>query len=118
MSTFVDEIISTMIEILTISLKTGMRAKFHQLYISKSLPLQQKWNINVMGYGPSLHDADSYYTIRVFKSIEERQNTEDAFYGSEEWKKGPGAEMLSLIENVSTVVISSETFNGWAGMIK
>jgi hypothetical protein len=72
-----------MIEIFTINLKPGTRDKFHQLYMSESLPLQKKWKIKVVAYGPSLHDEDSYYVIRSFKNLEDRQQTEDAFYGSD-----------------------------------
>ncbi|MEP6950296.1 MAG: NIPSNAP family protein [Ginsengibacter sp.] len=102
-----------MIEIFTINLKPGTRDAFHQLYITKSLPLQKKWNIRVVAHGPSLHDENSYYAIRAFKSLEDRQKTEDDFYNSDDWQKGPRTAMLDLIENYTTIVISEETFKGW-----
>ena len=102
-----------MIEIFTLNLKQGRRDKFHQLFINESLPLQKKWQINVVAHGPSLHDENSYYVIRAFKSLEDRQKTEDAFYGSDDWHKGPRTAILELIENYATIVISAETFKGW-----
>jgi NIPSNAP len=102
-----------MIEIFTLNLKYGTRDTFHQLFVTKSLPLQKKWKINVVAHGPSLHDENSYYVIRAFKSLEDRQESEDAFYGSDDWQKGPRTAMLALIENYATIVISAETFTGW-----
>ena len=107
-----------MIEIFSINLKRGTRDKFHQLYLTKSLPLQKKWKIEVLAHGPSLHDENSYYAIRSFKSLEHRQKTEDAFYSSDDWQKGPRTAMLDMIENYTTIVISAETFKGWSAMIK
>ena len=106
-----------MIEIFSINLKPGTREKFHQLYITESLPLQKKWKINVVAHGPSLHDEDSYYVIRSFKSLEDRQQTEDAFYSSDDWQKGPRTAILGLIENYSTIVISAETLKGWSDIV-
>ena len=106
-----------MIEILTLNLKPGTRDKFHQLFIAESLPLQKKWKIEVVSHGPSRHDDDSYYVIRSFESVEDRQNKEDAFYNSDDWQKGPRTAILGLIENLSTIVVSAETFKGWSDII-
>lgn len=100
---------NTIIEIFTINLKPGTITQFHQLYITESLPLQKKWNIEVVVHGPSLHDENSYYVIRSFRSLEDRQESEDAFYGSDDWKKGPRTALLAMIENYTTAVISAET---------
>jgi len=107
-----------MIEIFTLNLKPGTRDKFHQLYLMESLPLQKKWEIEVVAHGPSLHDENSYYVIRSFKSLGDRQNTEDAFYSSDDWQKGPRTAMLALIENYVTIVVSAETFKGWSDMTR
>ena len=40
------------------------------------------------------------------RSPEERQRSEDAFYGSDEWKNGPREAILAAIENYTTVVIN------------
>ena len=106
-----------MIEILTLNLKPGTRDKFHQLYITESLPIQKKWNIEVVAHGPSLHDEDSYFVIRSFKGLEDRQKLEDAFYSSDDWQKGPRTAILALIENLETIVVSPETIKEWLNTI-
>jgi ketosteroid isomerase-like protein len=65
----------------------------------------ERFKVDVVGYGPSLHDADSYYLMRSFASIEERERSEDAFYGSEEWRLGPREAVLADIDSYTTVVV-------------
>ena len=65
----------------------------------------KRWKVDVVAYGPSLHDADSYYLMRAYPSLDDRQGSEDAFYGSDEWRKGPREAILADIESYTTVVI-------------
>lgn len=65
----------------------------------------QRWQVDVVAYGPSPHDADSYYLIRAYASLEAREQSQDAFYGSAEWREGPRESILALIENYTSVVL-------------
>jgi ketosteroid isomerase-like protein len=94
------------VEVRAYTLKPGTRDRFHQRFVRESLPMLARWQVEVVGYGPSLHDADSWFLIRAFPSVPERQRSEDAFYGSEEWLKGPRAAVLADIETYATVVVS------------
>jgi hypothetical protein len=96
------------IEILTIDVKPGKRDEFDRLYRSESLPLLRKWKFDVIAYGPSLHDANSYYVIRSFKSLEDRQQAEDAFYGSDDWRKGPREALLALVDHFAYTVVTAD----------
>jgi hypothetical protein len=96
------------IEILTLDIKPGRRDEFHKKYVAKSVPLLKKWNFNLVAYGPSLHDANSYYVIRAFKSLEDRQVSEDAFYTSDDWKQGPRDAILELVDHFAYTVVSAE----------
>jgi len=98
------------IEILTLDIKPGRRDEFHKRYVTKSVPLLKKWNFNLVAYGPSLHDADSYYVIRAFKSLEDRQVSEDAFYSSDDWKQGARDAILELVDHFAYAVVSDETW--------
>ena len=66
----------------------------------------RRWKVDVVGYGPSLHDADSYFLMRALPGRRERQTSEDAFYGSDEWRKGPREAILADIVSYTTVVVS------------
>jgi hypothetical protein len=96
---------SRVVEIRSYNLKPGTRDRFHQRFEQEALPMLRRWKVDVVAYGPSLHDNDSYYLMRSYPSLEERQRSEDAFYGSEEWRHGPRETILADIESYTTVVI-------------
>lgn len=94
------------VEIRSYNLKPGTRERFHALFLREALPMLRRWKVDVIGYGPSLHDADSYFLIRGFPGVADRQTAEDAFYGSDEWRKGPRDAVLADIVSYTTVVVS------------
>jgi hypothetical protein len=96
---------AAVVEIRSYNLKPGTRDRFHQLFLTDALPMLRRWKIDVVGYGPSLHDHDSYFLMRSFPGVEAREHTEDAFYGSEEWRQGPREAILACIESYTTVVL-------------
>ena len=93
------------VEIRSYNLKPGTRDRFHQLFLKEALPMLNRWKVDVVAYGPSLHDQDSYFLMRTFRSVEQRQKDEDAFYGSEEWIKGPRERVLADIDSYTTIVV-------------
>jgi ketosteroid isomerase-like protein len=93
------------LEIRSYNLKPGTRDRFHQLFLKEALPMLNRWKVDVVAYGPSLHDKDSYFLMRAFQGVAQRQKDEDAFYGSQEWIKGPRERVLADIDSYTTVVI-------------
>jgi hypothetical protein len=93
------------VEIRSLNLKPGTREEFHCLFMEESFPLLKRSNIDVVAHGPSLHDQNSYYVIRRFDSLAHREQSEDAFYGSDEWRQGPREAILALIENYTDIVL-------------
>ncbi len=93
------------IEIRTLNLKPGTRGEFQRLYLERSLPLLKRWGHDVVAHGPSLHDDNTYYVIRRFDSLAQREQLEDAFYGSDDWRKGPREAILVLIESYTDIVL-------------
>jgi hypothetical protein len=87
------------IEIRTLTLKANSRQEFHRLYIEEALPRLQRWSFDVVAHGPSLHDENTYYVIRRYDSLAQREQMEDAYYASDDWRKGPREAMLALIES-------------------
>ena len=55
-------------------------------------------------HGPSLHNENSYYVIRRFDSLAQREQSEDAYYNSDDWRLGPREAMLALMENYTDIV--------------
>jgi hypothetical protein len=67
------------LEIRSYTLRPETRDYFHRLFIEKSLPLLQQARIDVVGYGASLHDSNSYFLMRSYASIKQRQESEDSY---------------------------------------
>jgi len=95
----------SIIEIRSYNLKLGSGQSFHDLFEKEALPLLNKWGIKVVLYGFSQRDSNSYFSIRAFRNIEDRQKMEDAFYGSTDWKQGPRELILGMIESYTTILL-------------
>ena len=93
------------IEIRTLTLKPNTRDEFHRLYIEEALPRLQHWNFDVVAHGPSLHDENTYYVIRRYDSLAQREQMEESYYASDDWRLGPREAMLALIESYTDIVL-------------
>ena len=94
-----------LVEIRSYTLKPGTRQKFHRLFLEEAYPMLQRWNVDVVSYGPSRHDENSYYLMRRFDRLAHRDQMEDAFYGSDEWRRGPREAVLACIETYTEFVL-------------
>lgn len=102
---------SAVVEIRTYELLTGTGEEFHRLVIEESLPMLERWGVEVVAFGPSLDDQDSYYLIRAYPTLEELQRSQGAFYGSDEWRHGPREAIVSRIERSSSVVLPADALS-------
>ncbi len=102
------------VEFRTLNLKPGTRGQFERLYVEMSLPLLKRWYQDVVTHGPPLHDENTYYVIRRFDSLRHREESEDAFYASDDWRKGPREAILALIDTYTDIVLEldEETVQG------
>jgi hypothetical protein len=98
-----------LVEIRSYNLKPGSRSEFHRLVCEVSLPMLKRWAVDVVASGPSPHDDSSYYLIRAYDSLEHRESSQDAFYGSAEWLQGPREKILSLIDTHKSIVIEMDS---------
>ena len=96
---------TVVIEIRSYVLKSGTRDRLHALLDSEVLPLLRDAGIRVVRYGPSLHDETSYVLIRAFDSLEQLQEQEDRFYGSDIWRSNYRETVLGMIESWQDIVI-------------
>jgi hypothetical protein len=78
--------------------------------VEESIPMLERWGVDVVAFGPSLDDDDLYYLIRRYASLEELRRSQDAFYGSDEWREGPREAILALIESDISVVLPADSF--------
>ena len=102
------------LEIRAYNLRSGTRSQFHRMMSELAVPMLKRWQVDVVACGPSPHDDDSYYLLRAYASLEDRQQSQDRFYGSAEWRNGPRQPLLALIESYTTVVleVDEKTLHG------
>ena len=93
------------VEIRSYNLKPGMHQRFRRLFDKEAFPMLKRAGIDVVAFGPSLHDENSWFLVRSFSSVGERQASEDAFYGSREWREGPRDAVLDCIKSYTPVVV-------------
>ena len=93
------------VEIRSYNLKPGTRQEFHRLFLEEAFPMLQRWKVDVVAYGPSLHDTDSYFLMRRYDSLSQREESENVFYGSDEWRQGPREAIIALIESYTEIVL-------------
>ncbi|WP_067702100.1 NIPSNAP family protein [Erwinia sp. ErVv1] len=98
------------VELLQYILQPGTGQEFHEIMAGKSAPLHREAGIDIVAFGCSLHDEDSYYLIRAFDDIEHMKAAQEAFYGNEVWQKGPRTAIIERIKtSVKSVMILPET---------
>jgi hypothetical protein len=88
-----------LVEIRSYKLKPGSGTRFHDLVTHESVPLLRQWGVEVVAFGQSAHDPDSYFLIRAYDSLDHRQTSQAAFYGSDAWRQGPRESIIELIES-------------------
>jgi len=94
-----------LVEIRSYNLNPGTREEFHRLMTDVCVPMLRRWEVDVPGFGPSPHDDESYFLIRAYASLEQRQRSQDEFYASAEWKEGPRKAVLAKIASYTSIVL-------------
>jgi hypothetical protein len=94
-----------LVEIRSYRLKPGSGARFHQLVVTQSIPLLRAASMEVVAFGPSLHDPDAYFLVRAYDSLEHHRASQQAFYASDAWRSGPRQSIIELIESDWNVLL-------------
>jgi NIPSNAP len=93
------------LDLRTYKLKPGAGAQFARILGSDALPMLDRFGVEVVAYGHSLDDPDTYYLVRGFGSAAERNERLDAFYGSEEWRRQQRERVLALIDSFHVLLL-------------
>jgi NIPSNAP len=93
------------LDLRTYKLTPGAGEQFARIVADDALPMLERFGIEVVAYGPSLEDADTYYLLRRFRSVAERNERLDAFYGSEEWRTQHRERVLALIDGFHVLLL-------------
>jgi hypothetical protein len=93
------------VEIRTYVLVPDTGQEYERLFHEEALPLLERHGIDVVAFGRSLGDPGGYFLIRAFDDLDHRQDSEESFYGSAEWREGPREAILALISSYTDLVL-------------
>ena len=94
-------------EIRIYKLKENTATEFITVFTEQSLPMMKRWRVNVVDYGFSLIDKESFYLIRSYENLDQRKESQEAFYGSNEWINGPEKQIMACISTYNTTLVDS-----------
>jgi hypothetical protein len=95
------------IEIRTYRLKPEASSQF-ELAMKRALPMVRA-SMNVVAFGRTDHEGESYFLIRAFSSEADLKLKQEAFYSSLAWRNGPREPLVECIDTyVNTIVQMSE----------
>ena len=98
-----------LVEIRSYKLKPGTAEEFHAVVGDLAVPMLRRWQTDVVAFGPSAHEPETYFLVRAYASLADLEAQQDAFYGSTEWREGPREAIVSRIDShLSTVLWLSE----------
>lgn len=86
-----------LIEVRTYRLKPGTAERFVAA-VRDALPLVRASGMDVVAFGRSDHEHESFHLIRAFDSREQLVAQQDAFYGSAAWRDGPRAALVDCLD--------------------
>lgn len=98
-----------LVEFRSYKLQPGTTERFHALVTEQAIPMLRAAKMDVVAFGPSTHEPDTYFLVRAYASLEARHAEQDAFYGSDAWREGPRESILFFITSyLNTVLWMSE----------
>jgi len=87
-----------LIEVRTYRLKPDCAERFVEA-VRVALPLvRSHGGMDVVAFGRSDHEEESFFLIRAFDSREQLVAQQEAFYGSEIWRKGPREALVDCLD--------------------
>ena len=86
-----------LIEVRSYRLKPGCAGRF-VVAVRQTLPLVRASGMDVVAFGRSDHEEESFFLIRAFDSREQLVAQQDGFYGSAVWRQGPRQELVDCLD--------------------
>ena len=87
-----------LVEIRSYKLKPGSAERFVAAFRA-ALPLVRASGMDVVAFGRSDHEHESFWLIRAFESREQLVAQQDAFYSSAAWREGPRQALVDCLDD-------------------
>src|SRR5579864_6953535 len=93
------------IEMRTYKLKPGKRARFLEIFRSKSMPAHAEIDMKILGPFLSLEDPDTFFFMRGFPDLPSREPMKAKFYEGELWKRELEGVLMPMLEKYEVVLV-------------
>lgn len=94
-----------LVQIRSYQLRPDALMPFHRAFLERCVPMLREWGHDVIAFGPSPHEADTYYLVRAYADLADLNTRQDAFYGSPQWREGPREAVLAMIDRYLDTVL-------------
>jgi NIPSNAP len=93
------------IEMRTYKLKPGVRARFLEIFRSKSMPRHAELGMKILGPFLSVEEPDTFFFMRGFPDLAAREPMKALFYESDLWKGELENILMPMIDKFEVVVV-------------
>src|ERR1700745_3732239 len=94
------------IEMRTYKTKPGKRARFLEIFRSKSIPAHANIGMKILRHFISIEDPDIFFFMRGFPDVASREPMKAQFYEGELWKGELESVLLPMLEKHEVVVVA------------
>ncbi len=93
------------IEMRTYKTKPGQRAKFIEVFRSRSMPAHAEIGMKILGPFLSVEDPDTFFFMRGFPDLPSREPMKAKFYEGELWKGELEAILIPMLDKYQVVLV-------------
>jgi hypothetical protein len=93
------------IEMRTYKTKPGCRARFLEIFQSRSVPAHAEIGMKLLGPFLSVEDPDVFFFMRGFPDLASRDPMKARFYEGELWKSELEDLVMPMLESYEVVVV-------------
>ena len=92
------------VEVRSYRIKPGHREEFIQFFETQAVPALRKFGMRVAGPFLDLENPNKFVWLRMFPTIEDREQMRDAFYEGELWKTKLEGFAMPLLESYDVIL--------------
>lgn len=93
------------IEMRTYKLKPGVRARFLEIFRSKSMPKHAELGMKILGPFLSVEEPDTFFFMRGFPDLAAREPMKAKFYEGDLWKHELENILMPMIDKYDVVIV-------------
>ncbi len=101
------------VEMRTYKTKPGTRARFLEIFRTKSMPAHAEIGMKILGPFLSLDDEDTFFFMRGFPDLKSREPMKARFYEGDLWKSELENLLMPMLEKYDVVLVEDEGRIQW-----